>query len=110
MIHKNRANRRMIAYTKARRKQRIVHEMNDYWHYKYFGQYRKGKIHCSCPMCAAKTNGKINKSKGPLSSNRSFSRLAVTNGRYGRKNYKMSDKRRIDRLMSDQFAYNGLKD
>ena len=89
----------MIAYTKARRKQKIVHELNDYWHYKYFGQYRKGKIHCSCPMCAAKTNGKINKSRGPVSSNRNFSRLAVTNDRYGKKHYKMSEKRKIDMLM-----------
>lgn len=103
MIHKNRANRRMIAYTKARRKQRIVHELNDYWHYKYFGQYRKGKIHCSCPLCVAKTNNQINKSRGPLSQNRRLSRLSVTNSRYGKKNYKISERRKIDKMDCEEF-------
>ena len=55
---RNRAWRRHKNYTKAKRKQRIVHEQNDYWHYPYFGQYIKGKIHCSCPMCAYKTRNK----------------------------------------------------
>ena len=27
------------------------------WHYKFDGQYSKGKIHCSCPMCRNKTGG-----------------------------------------------------
>lgn len=28
-----------------------------YWHYKFDGQYSKGKIHCSCEMCRNKTGG-----------------------------------------------------
>lgn len=34
---RDRAWRRYKNYTKAKRKERIVHEQNDYWHYKYFG-------------------------------------------------------------------------
>ena len=44
----------MKDYTKALRKYKLVHSMNDYWYYPHFGQYRKGKIHCSCPLCRAK--------------------------------------------------------
>ena len=55
---RNRAWRRYKNYTKAKRKERIVHEQNDYWHYKFFGQYIKGKICCSCPMCRRKTKNK----------------------------------------------------
>ncbi len=33
------------------RKKRIIHDMNDYWYYRYDGILSKGKIHCSCPMC-----------------------------------------------------------
>ena len=44
-----------------RRKKRIV---SHYWgadefpYYKHDGMYSKNKIHCSCPLCAAKTNNK----------------------------------------------------
>lgn len=37
-----------------RRKKKLIHKLNDYWYYKYDGQYSKGKIHCSCPMCRGK--------------------------------------------------------
>jgi len=37
------------------RKKRIIHSMNDYWHYSYDGMLSKGKIHCSCPMCRLKS-------------------------------------------------------
>lgn len=98
MIHKNRGNRHYLTEKKVRRKIRIIHELNDYWSYPAEGYLRKGKIHCSCPMCTAKTNGSINKSRGPVSDSRHGTRLAVTNARYGRKNYKTSDKRRVDRM------------
>lgn len=94
MIHKNRGNRRYQTYLKAKRKERICHELNDYWRYPHFGMFRKGKIHCSCPMCSAKTNSKINKSNGPVCKGRE-SRMAVTNKRHGRKNYKFSDLKKI---------------
>lgn len=37
------------------RKKHIIHEQNDYWNYKHEGCLDKGKIHCSCWMCSAKT-------------------------------------------------------
>lgn len=41
-----------------RRKERIINEMNGYWHYKHLGELSKGKIHCSCELCTTKTNNK----------------------------------------------------
>ena len=41
--------------TKALRKFNIVKSLHNYWYYPHFGMYRKGKIHCSCPLCRAKT-------------------------------------------------------
>lgn len=38
------------------RKKRIIKGLNDYWVYKHEGMLSKGKIHCSCYMCAGKTN------------------------------------------------------
>lgn len=106
MIHHHRGNRRDITDSKVKRKIKIVHDLNDYWFYKHEGQYRKGKIHCSCPMCSAKTNAKINKSKGRVDgSNRRLCRLAVTNERYGKKNYKHSDKQKIDNLSNQLDEY-----
>jgi hypothetical protein len=40
------------------RKKRIIHNLNDYWYYKYEGELSKGKIHCGCGMCRNKTNNK----------------------------------------------------
>ena len=107
MIHKNRGNRRDTTQAKAERKARIVHEQNDYWAYKYFGQYRKGKIHCSCPMCSAKTNASLNKSKGRIDPSRSC-RIAATNDRYGKKAWKASDRKKIDRSASQLHDFNNL--
>lgn len=105
MIHRHRGNRRYQTYLKAKRKERIVHELGDYWHYPHFGQYRKGKIHCSCPMCAAKTNTKINKSRGPMNGGRNFCRLAMTNGRYGKKSYKYSELKHISGMQQELQDY-----
>lgn len=75
---------------KALRKRRIDREVYSYWYkdhdcgfYNNLHQYSKNKIHCSCPMCSAKTNNK--------------------GGRAGhcwapRHNYKISDLRKIQRL------------
>lgn len=51
---------RDASYRKAKRKQRIIREI---WHdgteyYDNLHQYSKNKIHCSCPMCSAKTKNK----------------------------------------------------
>lgn len=58
MATHNRGYYRDMRDKHIRRKKRIVHELNDYWVYKYDGQYSKGKIHCSCPLCCAKTRNK----------------------------------------------------
>lgn len=93
---------------KARRKARIVHELNDYWFYEHFGQFRKGKIHCSCPTCANKTNASYSKSRGSVyqppidektgrsATGRRGCRIPSTNGRFGKKNWKFSDRRKVD--------------
>ena len=107
MIRHNRGNRRDVTESKMKRKMRIVHEQHDYWHYPAEGYYRKGKIHCSCAMCSAKTNGKLNKSMGPVSETSHGTRLAVTNERYGKKNWKLSDKRKIDSMMYSFAEYAG---
>lgn len=84
----NRYNSRM----KALRKRRIDSEVS--WHPSGYGwpstmydnlhQYSKNKIHCSCPMCSAKTRNKgSSKQKGMAPSI----------------NYKISDQRKIDRLV-----------
>lgn len=59
---------------------------NPYWYVKARGQLSKGKIHCSCPMCSAKT-----KNKG-----RHTSRWAPVH------NYKISDLRKLEN-MDNQF-------
>lgn len=83
MIHKNRGNRRKTDWSKAIRKQEIVHNQHDYWRYPSLGYFRKGKIHCSCPLCSAKTG------KSPYYG---------TNYRYGKGNYKISDIKKIDSM------------
>lgn len=53
---KGRAYTRYMRETHIQRKMRIDKEVHNIgsW-YKFRGQYSKGKIHCSCPMCAVKT-------------------------------------------------------
>lgn len=90
----------------ALRKVHIVYMLNDYWYYPEFGYYRKGKIHCSCPICSAKTNGASLRSRGPVDQAREEdtrrrahgTRITCTNKRYGKKHYKPSDRRKVDRL------------
>ena len=88
---RTRAWRRYKNYTKAKRKQRIDKECS-YFYYTWFGhgyynnlhQYSKNKIHCSCPDCSAKTRNK--------------GRRRALNGNYAPSiNYKISDKRKIDK-------------
>lgn len=73
---------------KALRKKRIDRDIYSYLdrshgYYNNLHQYSKNKIHCSCPMCAAKT-----KNKGP----RKKKWWAPP------RNYKISDVRKIQRL------------
>ena len=61
---RTRAERRHNNWSKARRKRRIAKEIywtyheSDWEYYNNLHQYSKNKIHCSCPMCASKTNRK----------------------------------------------------
>lgn len=55
-----RSTRRKNDWRKAKRKEWIVHHVYCWpegW-YDNLHEYSKGKIHCSCPLCAAKTNPK----------------------------------------------------
>lgn len=53
--------------------------------YKNLHQYSKNKIHCSCPMCSAKTKNKGKK--------------RLKHGNYSPSiNYKISEKRKIDSM------------
>ena len=92
---------RKMAWRHARRKRRIAREVyrSWYWHeydwdyYDHLHQFSKNKIHCSCPMCSAKTRNK---------------------GRHRRKgahayspaiNYKISDLKKIQRLEMSEEDY-----
>lgn len=68
-----------------RRKKRICQEVYGFDWYKQDGYYDKGKIHCSCSLCAAKTNDRLLSTAG-------------THKRYGKKNWKYSDRKKIDSM------------
>lgn len=56
---RTRAERRLTDWLKARRKQNICKEIYlEENYYNNLHQYSKNKIHCSCPMCSQKTNGR----------------------------------------------------
>ena len=55
---RTRAERRHNNLSKARRKRNICRTTYHYDWYDNLHQYSKNKIHCSCPLCATKTNGK----------------------------------------------------
>ena len=105
---RNREWRRKKDFSKAKRKRKIDF-YSYYWYYRknsnnpldfstksgYYNnlhQYSKNKIHCSCPMCSAKTRNKGN--RRTLHANYSPSI-----------NYKISDKRRIDSMINDVKEY-----
>lgn len=68
------AERRHNDWTKAIRKHNLYPDYYDNLH-----QYSKNKIHCSCPLCRAKSNDR--------------------NAKYGSKiNWSVSDKRRFDEM------------
>ena len=83
---KKRAKRRKNDYAKARRKEKIAAVVYPGGYHAPHGYFKKGKIHCSCPLCAAKTNGKPMK------------HLGGTYHKYD-KYYKPSDLKKVDRLM-----------
>lgn len=58
---RTRAERRKNNYNKAIRKKGIVEKCYGFARYDNLHQYSKNKIHCSCPLCAAKTRKDCNK-------------------------------------------------
>lgn len=52
--NRGRAYTRYQRNSHINRKKRIIHDMYDYWYYRYEGKLSKGKIHCSCSMCRLK--------------------------------------------------------
>jgi len=81
------AEKRHNDWSKAIRKKKIINAYGwDY--YDNLHQYSKNKIHCSCPMCTAKTNNKGRKVWG-----------------CGGPNWSTADRRRIDE-MEDQILDN----
>ena len=59
------AYNRDVSRRKALRKKRLIERLHPSWngYYDNLHQYSKNKIHCSCPMCSAKTRNKGRRSK-----------------------------------------------
>ena len=52
---RTRAERRKANFGVINRKKKLAKSIYGDDYYKHDGQYCKGKIHCSCPLCSAKT-------------------------------------------------------
>ena len=102
---RNSALKRHNDWKKAVRKKNICEHIYGLEYYDNLHQYSKNKIHCSCPICSGKTNSNINKSKGPVDYWHRSGRIPCTNSRYGKKNYKFSDKVKIEKLNSSLEDY-----
>lgn len=87
MSRRNRGWRRRKDYYKGRRKKNIVLSIYKVPWYKHDGQYIKGKIHCSCPICTSKTRDR----------KRAWSGSIV--------HYKHSDQQKMDRMHSQIEEY-----
>lgn len=53
----DRGRRRKLNFSKAKRKKKIAQVLYGGDIYEHDNQYSKNKVHCSCPMCSAKSNG-----------------------------------------------------
>ena len=88
------AYKRDMMWRKALRKRRLSYSFwknaDKYPYYDNLHQYSKNKIHCSCPMCSAKTRNK--------------GARRYRQGNYNRAlNYKVSDLRRQMAMDFDMF-------
>ena len=84
------AEKRHNDVKKALRKRNICREAYKWEYYNNLHQYSKNKIHCSCPICSAKTN-------------------VQSIYKHGRKNWKPSDIRKINKLnYSIEEYYNNI--
>lgn len=78
----SRAYNRDVSRRKALRKRRITKEVyHEVSYYDNLHQYSKNKIHCSCPLCSAKTRNKGKRRKSARGYEKSI-------------NYKFSDLRK----------------
>ncbi len=92
----SRARTRDYMWRKALRKYRIDKKITSpAWGYPYYNnlhQYSKNKIHCSCPMCSAKTRNK--------------GRRRYRAGNYSRAiNYRMADLRKWISMNDQEKEY-----
>lgn len=82
---RTKAERRHKDWTKAIRKMKICRDNYGWQYYDNLHQYSKNKIHCSCPLCRAKTG------KPPL--------WGTCYRR--RKNYTIRDLKRYDEMIDE---------
>ena len=92
------AYNRDVSKRKALRKRRIAEEVyhsgKEHPYYNNLHQYSKNKIHCSCPMCSAKTRNK--------------GKRRYKSGNYMRHlNYKISELKRQISMDDEEFEYTG---
>lgn len=83
-MYRTSAERRHNDWTKAIRKMKICRDNYGQQYYDNLHQYSKNKIHCSCPMCSAKTKGNF---------------LWGSSSRHNGKNYSIKDLKRYDEMM-----------
>lgn len=109
MIHKNRGNRRFVNKEKAKRKENIAINILGLKTKDFGGLHAlsKGKVH---QPYQEKTGGYLNRSNGPVDGTRpyrggSIGRLAVTNKRYGKRNWKACDRRKTDSMLFQLSEY-----
>ena len=86
----SRAYNRDITRRKALNRRRLARKIYPYSedYYDNLHQYSKNKIHCSCPMCSAKTRNKRKRN-----GNRWGFAPSI--------NYKISDKRKVEAMEED---------
>lgn len=93
------AYNRDVSKRKALRKRRIAEQVyydgKNHPYYSNLHQYSKNKIHCSCPMCSAKTRNKGKRRHLPGNYSESI-------------NYKYSDLRRQVSMDWDEGDYFGF--
>ena len=74
---------RDVSKRKALRKRRLSNIVYHSWqddewqYYDNLHQYSKNKIHCSCPICSAKTKNKGKRKKGNYHRARNYKRMDV---------------------------------
>ena len=89
-MDRNRAYHRIMRAKHIKRKKKLCSDLGNLA-YEHDGMFSKGKVHCSCGMCMAKTR---NKSRRHVSGNYAPSI-----------NYKHSDSIKVERMSQDFEDY-----